>query len=172
MLPADEDLLPLILAMASGDRTSLRSFIEQAGPVIHAAQLRATGQSVAAAVLTERTLEELWRSAPLYDAQYGTPRAWILAVARLQAVEFVAARRGKAERLRSSPDVDAEVVDPLPPSDRAAAKALSGLGQSDREFLVDLWHQGISGGAVGAEDRDRLTGLLPRWADLLSEGNV
>ncbi len=172
MLPTDHDLLPLILAMASGDRTSLRSFIERAGPVIHAAQLRATGQSVAAAVLTERTLEELWRSAPLYDAQYGSPRAWILAVARLQAVDFVAARRGKSERLKSSTDVSGDPGNSSTPSDPTAALALAGLDQSDREFLVDLWHQGISGGAAGAEARVRLTALLPRWAKLLSEGNT
>ena len=158
--------------MASGDRTSLRSFIEQAGPVIHAAQLRATGQSVAAAVLTERTLEELWRSAPLYDAQYGTPRAWMLAVARLQAVDFVAARRGKSERLRSRTDVSDEGADPSTSSDPIAASALTALGQSDREFLVDLWHEGISGGNSGAEARARLTDLLPRWAELLSEGST
>jgi DNA-directed RNA polymerase specialized sigma24 family protein len=172
VLSTDEDLFPLILAMASGDRTSLRAFIEQAGPVIHAAQLRATGQSVAAAVLTERTLEELWRSAPLYDAQYGSPRAWILAVARLQAVDFVAARRGKSALLKSSSDVSGEPNDLSTPSDPAAALALAGLGQSDREFLVDLWHRGISGGTSGAEARARLTELLPLWAELLSEGNA
>jgi DNA-directed RNA polymerase specialized sigma24 family protein len=170
VLPTDQELLPLIQAMASGDRTSLRSFIEQAGPVIHAAQLRATGQSVAAVVLTERTLEEVWRSAPLYDAQYGSPRAWILAIARLQAVDFVAGRRGKSERLKSSADVSGEPVDLSTPSDPPAAEALAGLGESDREFLVDLWHRGVSGGASGAEARVRLTGLLPRWAELLSEG--
>jgi DNA-directed RNA polymerase specialized sigma24 family protein len=172
VFPADHELLPLIQAMASGDRTSLRSFIEQAGPVIHAAQLQATGQSVAAAVLTERTLEEIWRSAPLYDAQYGSPRAWVLAVARLQAVDFVGARRGKSERLKSSTDVSGDLGNRSDPSDPTAARALAGLDQSDRQFLVDLWHRGVSGGAAGAEERVRLTGLLPRWAELLSEGNT
>lgn len=175
MATDDQRLLPLIEAMARGDRAALRSFIEQAGPTIHAAHLRATGQSVAAAVLTERSLEELWRSAPLYDAHYGQPGAWVMAVARLHAVDFVAARRGKEARLKSSADVASSPPGPegsgsASPSDPAAATALAGMDSAQREFLVDLWHRGIPGGAAGADARARLTELLPAWAELLAEG--
>lgn len=177
-MPADDlQLLPLIEAMARGDRVALRSFIELVGPMIHAAHLRATGQSVAAAVLTERSLEELWRSAPLYDAHYGQPGAWVMAVARLHAVDFVAARRGKEGRLKSSTDVASSHSGPggaesVSPSDEVAAAALAGMDSAEREFLVDLWHRGIPGGSAGADARARLTELLPAWAERLAEGRA
>jgi DNA-directed RNA polymerase specialized sigma24 family protein len=171
----DQQLLPLIEAMACGDRVALRSFIEHVGPMIHAAHLRATGQSVAAAVLTERSLEDLWRSSPLYDAHYGQPGTWVMAVARLHAVDFVAPRRGKEGRLKSSTDVASFPPGPggaesVSPPDPAAAAALAGLDPTHREFLVDLWHRGIPGGSAGADARARLTELLPAWAELLAEG--
>jgi len=174
VLPSDEQLLPLIEGMARGDRSALRSFVEQVSPAIHAAHLRSTGQSVAAAVLTERSLEDLWRSAPLYDAHYGRPRAWAMAVARLHAVEFVAARRGKAARLKSTTDTSGAQAGedaPVSVSDPAASLALAGLVPEDREFLVNLWHRGMPGGSAGAEARSRLTSLLPRWSALLAEGS-
>jgi len=161
--------------MARGDRAALRSFIEHVGPMIHSAHLQATGQSVAAAVLTERSLEELWRSAPLYGAHYGQPLAWVMAVARLHAVDFVAARRGNEGRLKSSSDFVSAPADPDGSGsaslwDPAAAAALAGMDSGQREFLVDLWHRGIPGGSAGADARARLTELLPAWAELLSEG--
>jgi DNA-directed RNA polymerase specialized sigma24 family protein len=169
----DDQLLPLIEGMASGDKTALRSFVEQVGPVLHAVHLRSTGQSVAAAVLTERSLEELWRHAPLYDAHYGRPRAWVMAVARMHSVDFVARRRGKEERLKSISDAAVLLSGGDPgASDPAAAAALGGLVAQDREFLVDLWHRGIPGGAAGEASRSRISDLLPRWAALLAQGTL
>ena len=171
MFFTDDQLLPLIEGMASGDKAAFRSFVEQVGPVLHGVHLRSTGQSVAAVVLTERSLEELWRNAPLYDAHYGSPRAWVLAVARMHSVEFVARRRGKSERLKSIPDAESLLSGTAADaSDPEAAAALDGLLPEDGEFLVDLWHRGIPGGTAGESARGRLTELLPRWAALLARG--
>ena len=171
MFPSDEQLLPLIQGMAAGEKTALRSFIEQVSPMLHGVHLRATGQSVAAAVLTERSIEELWRTAPLYDGHCGRPGVWILAVARFHAVEFVDRRRGKEDRLKSTPDANVLLQSsPGTAPDPVALAALQSMDSSERDFLVQLWHRGLPGGAKGDEARGRLSELLPRWASVLSGG--
>jgi len=169
VFPSDEKLRPIVEGMASGEKAALRLFIQEVSPTLHALYLRATGQSVAAAVLTERSLEELWRTAPLYDAQFGRPGVWVLSVARLYAVEFVARRRGKEARLKSRPDArpvlegSTDLV-----SDAEATLALWELEPGDREFLMDLWHRGLPGGDAGEAARLRLSTLLPEWSETLT----
>ena len=107
MFPGDDELRPLIEGMGQGETTALADFVEIVGPYVYGIHLRATGQTVAAAVLTERTFAELWRTAPLYDRQFGTPSDWILAVARGMSVDHLARRRGKESRLKSRPDAAA-----------------------------------------------------------------
>lgn len=169
MLPADETLLPLIQGMAEGDLDSLREFMEHVSGALHGAHLRATGQSVAAAVLTERSLEELWRTAPLYDPHYGAPRSWVMAVARLDAIAHVAKRRGREDRLKSRPDAAGQLAAGEGCCDPGARAALDKLDAADRQLLEDLWHKGVPGGSAGEELRAGLSRLLPLWADLLDE---
>ena len=59
MFPSDDELRPLIEGMGQGKTTALADFVEIVGPHVYGIHLRATGQTVAAAVLTERTFAEL-----------------------------------------------------------------------------------------------------------------
>lgn len=165
MFPGDDELQPLIEGMGQGEATALADFVEIVGPHVYGIHLRATGQTVAAAVLTERTFAELWRTAPLYDRQFGTPSDWILAVARGMSVDHLARRRGKESKLKSRPDAAAilAAVD-AGPARPAAAAALDGLDAEDRAFLVDAWRAGlpVTADPVAAEARfgELLRGLV------------
>ena len=149
MFPSDHELQPLIDAMATGDDRGLRDFIDLVGPFVYGTHLRSTGQTVAAAVLTERTFAELWRSAPLYDRQFGGPRDWIMAVARLKSVDHLGRRRGNEKRLKSTSDAEEFLesygADGLE-SELAlpeTAQALQSLSPEDRQFLVEVWRAGL-----------------------------
>ncbi len=140
MVPSDETLLPLIEAMASGDASVLPQFIEQVGPWVHAAAVRTTRSTVAAGVLLEAVLTEVWRTAPLYDRHQGRPMTWVLAVTRTHGAEWLERRRGKASRLKTRPDVS-EV---LPRDDEGAdphvAAALRRVGPEATAVLRRAWY--------------------------------
>lgn len=166
MFPGDDELRPLIEGMGQGKEAALADFVEIVGPYVYGIHLRATGQTVAGAVLTERTFAELWRTAPLYDRQFGTPTDWILAVARGMSVDHLSRRRGKESKLKSRPDAAAilSAAADAGPARPAVAAALDGLDAEDRAFLVDVWRAGlpVTDDPAGAESRfgDLLRGLV------------
>lgn len=140
MVPSDETLLPLIEAMAGGDRSVLPRFIELVGPWIHSAALRTTRSTVAAGVLVEQVLTEVWRTAPLYDRHLGRPMTWILAVARAHGADWLEKRRGKASRLKTRSDVAAVLLDSDDGAWPAVVQALGRSGAEDAAILRRAWY--------------------------------
>ena len=169
MLPTDDDLLPLIHRMADGDVGALEAFIAGVGPTLHAAFLRATGQSIASVVLVERAIEELWRTSPMYDRHYGTPRTWVLSVARIHSLGHVEKRRGKAARLKSQPDAE-QFLTEAGPSDDATAAALDALGSESRTLLEDVWYQGMPRGSEAVPAGEQFASALRAFAAQLAGG--
>lgn len=103
-LPPDAVLLPLVEAMAAGDREALRSFHEAAGPWVYGMLLRLCADEATGARVLARSFAELWRQAPLYDRHLGPPLLWALATARGLAL---------GDKLAGGPAPQAEVDDAL-----------------------------------------------------------
>jgi len=165
--PSDTDLLPLIEAMARGDRAALEPFIGLVGPWIHGLQLHITGTTVAAAVLVEETLARVWSDAPLYDHHFGAPMAWVMAVARAEGMSYVEKRRGREARLKSRPDAHT-VLDPdADGADPRVVAAFERLGEGQADLLRKAFLEGAPGGTKGAQDRESLAEALPALAEAL-----
>jgi len=168
MVPSDSEQLPLVEAMGRGDADALQLFIERVGPWVHAAQLRLTGTTVAAAVLTEDTLTELWATSPCYDRHFGPPMTWALAVARAHGMAWVDKRRGKEKRLKSKPDA-VDLLQDCGEADPRARAALDALSAEDQALLEEAWTQGLPGGEQGAARRARFDLALRELARVLAE---
>ena len=150
MVPSDETLLPLIEAMAAGDASALPEFIEQTGPWIHAATLRITRSTVAAAVLTEAVFVEAWRTAPLYDRHMGPPMTWLLAVTHAHGSRWLQGRMGKAGRLKTRPDASEVLAQGEDGADPRVLAAMRAVGPEDAAVLRRAWYGDPPGSEVAA----------------------
>jgi len=170
--PSNQVLEPLIEAMGTGDRAALEAFVELVAPWIHGAQLRLSGNTVAAAYLVEETLKELWRTAPLYDPHWGPSMTWTLAVTRSVGVAWLDKRRGKEGRLRSKSDAAEVLLPDGTGADPRASAALGALEPDDREALREAWFQGSPGGQRGQPRRDAVDRALRAFARALDPTDV
>jgi DNA-directed RNA polymerase specialized sigma24 family protein len=152
----DQTLLPLIEAMATGDATVLPRFIEETGPWIHGAALRTTRSTVAAGVLVEAVLSELWRTAPLYDRHQGRPGTWILAVARAHGADWLEKRRGKASRLKTRPDATEVLPDGDEGAHPQALAAMRAVGPEHAAVLRRAWFGDPPGSEASSVSPDLL----------------
>jgi RNA polymerase sigma-70 factor, ECF subfamily len=140
VFPTDEQLLPLIERMAAGDGEAVLPFVELVGPWVHAAELRLCGTTVAATVMTEDVLTELWRTAPLYDHHLGQPKTWIMAVSRAHGATWVERRRGKEKRLKSRADAGELLKDVEGGADPVTVAALERIDPEQRRILRAAWY--------------------------------
>ena len=69
--------------------------------------LRLTGDSGMAEELVQETFVRLWRSAPRFDADRGSPRTWIFTIARRAAVDLL--RRSASRPLPTGPAPDQQL---------------------------------------------------------------
>ncbi|MCP4867470.1 MAG: hypothetical protein GY898_01975 [Proteobacteria bacterium] len=152
--PGNDVLGPLIESMGTGDEEALQEFVTLVAPWIHGAQLRLSGNTVAAAYLVEETLKELWKTAPLYDPHWGPPMTWTMAVARLIGMEWLEKRRGKEHRLKSKRDADEVLLPYGTNADTAADAAMKSLDEAHVEALREAWFEGLPGGSQGQTKRD------------------
>jgi DNA-directed RNA polymerase specialized sigma24 family protein len=170
--PSNDILGPLIESMGTGDQRALEEFIGHVAPWLHGALLRLSGTTVSAGFLVEETLKELWRTAPLYDPQWGPPMTWTMAVARVTGLAWLDKRRGKEKRLKSRRNAD-EVL--LPDGSRADPRTVDAFGmldESDRQALRAAWFEGLAGGAQGQSLREAVDRALPALARALEATQV
>ncbi len=169
--PSNEVLRPLIEKMGAGDKEALEEFIGHVAPWLHGALLRLSGTTVSAGFLVEETLKELWRTAPLYDPQWGPPMTWTMAVARGVGLAWLDKRRGKG-RLKSKRDADEVLLPDGSGADPRASAALASLDEADREALRAAWFDGLPGGVQGQSARDAVDRALPALARALEATQV
>jgi RNA polymerase sigma-70 factor (ECF subfamily) len=138
MEPAGADL---IRRMAAGDRAAFAPFYDRYAPLVLPPILRIVRDRSDAADVLQEVFWEAWQAAASYDAQRGTPEAWILTRARSRAID----------RVRSVRRRSATFVAPL---DEAVAAA-PGEGRVDA--------------AEQASDRQRVATALGRLPDAQRE---
>ncbi len=161
-LPDNDVLRALIARMATGDRDALAAFVDAVGPWIHAAHRRFTKNAVSAANLLERTVDEVWRQAPLYDRYLGEPLGWVLFLARHEGLSWAESRRNMKNKATED---DRGPRGPAP--DTAAARAMATMDADARDLLVRGWHEVLPGGVQGEAERIRLDEALLAFADAL-----
>lgn len=92
----DQDLAMLIQRVARRDRSALAKLYDATNGPIFGLTVHMLGDQAAAEEVTLDLYLQVWRQAWSYDPRRGTPLAWLLALARRQAVDRL--RAGGPER--------------------------------------------------------------------------
>ncbi|MEU1291315.1 MULTISPECIES: ECF RNA polymerase sigma factor SigK [unclassified Streptomyces] len=145
------DLEPLLARVALGDHDAFAGLYDAvAGPVygVVRAVLRDHAQSEE---VVQDVLTEVWRTAPRYRADRGTPVNWILTLAHRRAIDRVrsaearAAREQRAARLDRTPAYDhvTEQVEDLLERERLRT-ALASLTDVQRQAVTLAYYRGLT----------------------------
>lgn len=83
----------LIRAMAQGDLSALADFYDRYAPLVFGLAARVTGNAADAEEVLQDVFIQAWAQATLYSPDRGTPRAWLLTIARSRAIDRRRRRR-------------------------------------------------------------------------------
>lgn len=137
----DELSVRLLGRIASGDRDAFRKLYDLHAPRLHAFALRITRQGPLAADAVHDAFLQVWRNADRFNADRGSPTAWLLGLVRYRALD-IARRRGREVPDHDMPEPVDEDPDPLQrllaSRDAAALHACLGQLPADRRRLVLL----------------------------------
>ena len=90
---AGEDVLAGLLArVAAGDQAALRSLYERSAGRLFAITLRIVRDPATAEAVLAQTYAGIWERARAFDPAHGSALAWMIALARQQAIEAVRSR--------------------------------------------------------------------------------
>jgi RNA polymerase sigma-70 factor (ECF subfamily) len=109
---ADADLLR---RMTGGERTALDSLFQRHGSRVHGLLLRMLGASGEAEEVLQDVFLQAWTRAQAYRSEKGSPRTWLMVMARSRALDRIratrAARRRDDAALAEQPLVEVPVVE-------------------------------------------------------------
>jgi RNA polymerase sigma-70 factor (ECF subfamily) len=148
----DQALLALIGRVARGDQGALAALYDETSSMVHGLALRILRDESAAEDVTVDVYMQVFRQASSYDAQRGSPLAWLLTLARSRAIDRFRAEAQR--RLRETPLETVEVAvattnDPAESalageSRRAVREALAALAPEQRRAIELAYYTGMS----------------------------
>ena len=179
----------LVARLAAGDQRALERLYDQYSPLVHGLAARLTGCAATAADITQEVFVAMWTHPERYDADRGSLRTYLAALARRRSIDALR-REGRAVRREeraarrtpsTPPDVEEaatamlaaeqvrRAVAELPPDQRRAVELAYFDGLTYREVAVRL---GLPEGTAKSRLRlalARLAGALrdegaARWA--------
>jgi RNA polymerase sigma-70 factor (ECF subfamily) len=142
----------LIRRMAAGDRQALAPFYDRYGSLAYSLVLRIVRDRADAADVLQDVFWEAWQHADRYDAERGTPEAWILTRARSRAIDRVRSvrRRGATfvapvdEAIAATPDEGRPDPADLASDRTRVASALGQLPEAQREAIELAYWGGLT----------------------------
>jgi RNA polymerase sigma-70 factor (ECF subfamily) len=155
----DQNWVVLIKGIAEGDQSAMATLYDSTsklvfGLVLRILQDRETAEEVLLDVYTQ-----VWRQATSYDAQRGTPLAWLMTIARSRALDRL--RSGWQERQRKEPlDAVSEARDLASNPEemtvsaerqRLVRQALGMLSPEQREVIELAYYSGLSHSEIAAQ---------------------
>lgn len=109
---SEPDLTELVQRVALGDQDAFAALYDSVASPVHGVVRSVLRDRAQSEEVAQEVLVEVWRTAPRYRPDRGTPVNWILtlahrrAVDRVRSVEAAAAREHKAALLDRLPDYD------------------------------------------------------------------
>ena len=100
---ADAELVRWIAQVSERDEKALTALYDALVSKVYGLVQRITGQRQLAEEVTEDVFWQIWRQAPRFDASRGSPRAWVMTMARSRALDAL-------RRLKSSAAFESELV--------------------------------------------------------------
>jgi RNA polymerase sigma-70 factor (ECF subfamily) len=168
----------LVAGLAAGDRDVARVLVRRFEARVYGLALSILHDRSAAEDVAQESFLRIWRYAPSFDPRRGSAAAWMLTVARNTALDHVATRDRRLERLPLEPldaAVDtaaaprddetapiADAVHALPPEQRDTVIAAAYYGFTARE-ISDAWNVPL--GTV----KTRLRSGLHKLREMLAE---
>lgn len=146
----------LLQRIANGDQSALAELYDGTKTLVFGLALRMLGERTAAEDVVVEVYTQVWKQAQTYDAQRGTPLAWLLTITRSRAIDILRARQRirKTEPLETVVGARADTPDPEEVSSlverrRVVCQALDSLSAEQRQvielaYFSDLSHTEIA----------------------------
>jgi RNA polymerase sigma-70 factor (ECF subfamily) len=147
---SDGDPTDWLLAAGQGDQQAFARLYDELAPLVYGLVLRVTRNRAIAEEVSQEVFLEVWRLARRFDADRGTARSWVTAIAHRRAVDRV--RSEQAARNREDREGRRVTPGPEPVADQIVTlvehervwQALSQLNEAQREALVLAFYGGHS----------------------------
>jgi len=117
--PASDD--SLMTAFATGDARAAAAFVQRFQARVHRLALTIVRDRQLAEEVAQETFVRAWRYAGSYDRRRGAPAAWLLTIARNQAIDAVRLRGVETADL-DLPALERELSDPAADGAQAAGE--------------------------------------------------
>jgi RNA polymerase sigma-70 factor (ECF subfamily) len=151
MLCMSEASTDLIRRMAAGDQQAFSQFYDRHAPLAYRLVARIVRDPEDAADVLQEVFWSAWKAAGSYDADRGTPEAWIITRARSRALDRLrSVRRKNATFVAPVDEVSVAAPsgpqhDPGQAADRVTVKtALERLAADEREVLELAYYAGLT----------------------------
>jgi RNA polymerase sigma-70 factor, ECF subfamily len=164
----------IILGLQRRDHAAIRDLYDLHGRIVYSIVLRIVKDESAAQDLVQEVFLRVWTRAHLFDARRGTPRAWVLSIARNRALDYWRSTARQRHGIIRDLDGDrGELI--LPPArssscfktedavlGKAVLGALSHLNADQRRILELTYFEGLTQSEI-AQLLSRPLGTIKSW---------
>jgi RNA polymerase sigma-70 factor (ECF subfamily) len=166
----------LVRRIATGDQAAMADLYDQTSQMVYGLALRILGDAAAAEDVMVEVYAQLWRQAIGYDAQRGSPSAWLLTMTRSRAIDARRARgRDRAtEPLEAAAEVSSdspgpEAVSVAAERHRFVQGALAQLSDELRQLIELAYFGGLSHSEIAARLNQPLGTVKTRIRSAMSQ---
>lgn len=155
----DQDLIVLVQRIARNDQSALATLYDATNRLAYGLILRVIGDAGTAEEVLLDVYTQVWRKAANYDADRGSPLAWLMTIARTRAIDRL--RSGWQDKHRKEPldllnDRETTAASPEEATvnaemQRFVRTALSGLSPEQREVIELAYYGGLSHSEIAAK---------------------
>ena len=90
----------LLARIGTGDQAALGALFDRVGSRVYGVIHRVLRDPAQAEEVTQEVMLEVWTNAARFDAERGTPRTWIVTMARRRAIDRVRSEQASRDRTR------------------------------------------------------------------------
>lgn len=149
---SERDLVLLVQRVAGGDQEALGRLYDATSSSVHGLARRILRDAPAAEEVTVEVYTQAFQQAWRYDAERGTPLAWLLTIARSRALSRLrrdALRAARELPIDAGPDLAAPGAGPdehsaASEARRAVLQALGALSADQRRAIEMAYYLGLS----------------------------
>jgi RNA polymerase sigma-70 factor (ECF subfamily) len=168
--PDPNDEARLIARLAAREGAAFGELYDRFGKITFAVVCRITGDEGVAEDLVQEVFLRIWANPTLYQAQKGTLFAWITAVARNRAIDYLRSTEGRLSHCRTDLDSIRFTLPSGPANsssgdfqfDTCLTRAVKSLSPNQREVIRLAYYEGMSQTEMAAEMNQPL-GTVKSW---------
>ena len=132
----------LLRRLARGEHAALAEVYDRYAGMVHGLALRILRDAAEAEDVVQEAFMQIWRQAARYDADRGSPEAWVCTIARTRALDRL--RRRASRREESDEGVPARSEERAPDTALAVKAAMGTLSDDQRRALELAYFEGLT----------------------------